>query len=60
MQVPDYNDAFDAYEAEQARRDRVRRREEIEDIRPEDLPFYYDHITISETFGKGINNVNIV
>lgn len=30
MQTPDNYSAFDAYEAEQARRDRVRRREEIE------------------------------
>jgi hypothetical protein len=30
-----------------------------EDIRPEDLPFYYDSIGIRETFGKGINDGRI-
>ena len=48
MQVPDYNDAFDTYEAEQARRDRVRRREEIEEeLEPEEMPFYEE-----ETHGE--------
>jgi hypothetical protein len=41
MQVPDNYSAYESYEAEQSRRDRVRRREEIaEEMEPEDMPFF--------------------
>lgn len=41
MQAPDNYSAYESYEAEQARRDRVRRRVDIEEeIEPEQLPFY--------------------
>lgn len=53
--VPDNYSRFEVLEAEQARQERIERQSQHEeDIRPEDLPFYYDYITIRETFGKGI------
>jgi hypothetical protein len=52
--TPDNYDAYIAHENEQERLKRIQIKKEVEEIRLEDLPFYYDHITIREVFGKGL------
>jgi len=57
MSVPDNETILEISEYESDRQKRVKVK--IEEIEPQDLPFYYDSIGIRETFGKGINDGRI-
>lgn len=56
MDIPDNETFLEVFERES---ERQQTRKVKEEIKPQDLPFYYDHITIRETFGKGINDARV-
>lgn len=50
--VPDNEYIHETYEPEDNRQERINKRQELENIDPKDLPFYYDPQTFIELGGK--------